>query len=295
LGKKNVVLHMPSRQKQAIPVHSLEDRSPVGLEIHFVDDINNKATRDAMGAHRDDHYIFIVMQTGAARMMVDFQVQEMVAPTIFYVLPGQVHQYIDSAKASGWFIAADSLLIGGLFQPVLNDHMHAGPAPLTAEQLHAFAGLCRLLEQSRAAAALPFSRPVMHSLVAAFAGMVAGVYTEYAGRDKQVVRRTAITAAFRQLLAAEYKTMKSPADYARKMNLSLSYLNETVKANTGFPVSHWIQQETMQEARRLLYYTRLSIKEIAYQLGYDDPTYFSRLFKKVVALSPGEYRDRYRE
>ncbi|GAA0535795.1 helix-turn-helix domain-containing protein [Chitinophaga japonensis] len=286
---------MPSRQKQAIPVHSLEDRSPVGLEIHFVDDVKSRVIRDGMGAHRDDHHIFILLETGFTRIMVDFQVQEVTGPAIFYVLPGQVHQYIDSAKASGWFVAASSLLVGELYQPVLNDNVHKGPAPLSGKQLEAFSGLCRLLEQSRSAAAAPFSRPVLHSLVAALAGMTAGVYTEYKGRDKQALRGAAITAAFRQLLAAEYKTMKSPADYARKMNRSLSYLNETVKASTGFPVSYWIQQETMQEARRLLYYTRLSVKEIAYQLGYDDPTYFSRLFKKVVGLTPGEYRDRYRE
>jgi AraC-like DNA-binding protein len=250
---------------------------------------------ESLGPHRDDHYIFILLETGDSRVMVDFQVQCLKAPVLFYLPPGRVHEYIGSNDASGWFMAANTLWIGELFQPVLHESANLGPLPITAEQLASLISVLKLLESARNDSSMPYFKPVLHSLVNAFAGMVAGLYAGQAGACKQVLRGNAITVSFRQLLTAEYKTLKSPADYARRLNLSLSYLNETVKANTGFPVSHWIQQETMLEARRLLYYSKISVKEIAYQLGYDDPTYFSRLFKKVVGLSPGEYRKENRE
>jgi AraC-like DNA-binding protein len=285
---------MPSHRKQTIPVHTLEELYPLGLELRAVSDADN-TPGEGLGVHRDDHYIFILLESGESRVMVDFQVQCLKAPALLYVQPGQVHEYIASSNASGWFMAADALLIGEVFQPVLHETATLGPLSLTQEQQGLLVGLLKVLNSSRNDSGMPYFKPVLHSLVTAFAGMVAGLYAERAGACKQAVRGSAITVSFRQLLAAQYKTLKSPADYARKLNLSLSYLNETVKANTGFPVSYWIQQEAMLEAKRLLYYSKISVKEIAYQLGYDDPTYFSRLFKKVVGLTPGEYRKQNRE
>ncbi len=285
---------MSSRRKQVIPVHSLDELSPLGLDIRFLPG-KTEGSADTLGAHRDNHYIFLLLLKGCYRVMVDFQLLEVKAPSLFYVLPGQVHQYMGASEACCWFMAADSLLIGELFQPVLHEMAHTGPLTLDPAQMASFTALFTLLDNASNETAMPYNKPVLNSLVTAFAGMVAGAYTEHAGADKHAIRGTAITSSFRQLVTARYKTMKSPVDYAREMNLSLSYLNETVKAHTGFTVSYWIQQETMLEARRLLYYSKISIKEVAYQLGYDDPAYFSRLFKKVVGLSPGEYRRSNRE
>jgi YesN/AraC family two-component response regulator len=78
------------------------------------------------------------------------------------------------------------------------------------------------------------------------------------------------------------------------LHLSISYLNEIDKETTGFTVSYWIQQEVVLEAKRLLYYSQCSVKEIAHALGYADHTYFSRLFKKVEGRTPGEFREMYR-
>lgn len=285
---------MPSRHKQTIPVHTLDELSPLGLEVRAVSMTADKPGEN-LGVHRDDHYIFILLETGESRIMIDFQVQCVKAPALLFVQPGQVHEYIGSSNASGWFMAADTLWIGQLYQPVLHETASIGPLTVTPEQLTSLTGLLKVLESSRNDTGMPYLKSILHSLVTAFAGMVAGLYAEQAGACKQALRGSAITVAFRQLLAAHYKTLKSPADYASKLNLSLSYLNETVKANTGFPVSYWIQQETMLEARRLLYYSKISVKEIAYQVGYDDPTYFSRVFKKVVGVTPGEYRRENRE
>ena len=89
--------------------------------------------------------------------------------------------------------------------------------------------------------------------------------------------------------------MKSPCQYADKLNYSLSYLNESVKSVTGFPISYWIHQQIILEAKRLLYYTDMSVREIAFFLGYEDHTYFSRLFSKVAGMSPGAFRQKFHE
>ena len=79
------------------------------------------------------------------------------------------------------------------------------------------------------------------------------------------------------------------------LNISAPYLNEALKKVTGLPVTYWITHETMLEAKRLLFYTDLTVKEIAHQLGYEDHTYFSRLFKNSESTTPLAFRNSYRK
>jgi AraC family transcriptional activator of pobA len=78
------------------------------------------------------------------------------------------------------------------------------------------------------------------------------------------------------------------------LHVSPAYLNECVKTTTGHSVSYWIQQQIILEAKRLLGYSDLSIKEIASGLGYDDYAYFTRLFTKAGGCTPARFRKKYR-
>lgn len=138
--------------------------------------------------------------------------------------------------------------------------------------------------------------PILHSLASACIGMIAEIYQANEPElTQQGSRPEMITRQFRKLLNESYKTRKNPSQYASALCISLSYLNEVVKAVSGFPVSYWIHHEIILEAKRLLYYSDLSIKEIAFSLGYEDHAYFSRLFTKVTGISAVAFRRRYRE
>jgi len=67
-----------------------------------------------------------------------------------------------------------------------------------------------------------------------------------------------------------------------------------VKDITGFAVSYWIRQEVIMEAKRLLYYTHFTVKEIAINLGYSDTAYFIRLFRKTTGEPPLRFREKSR-
>ena len=103
-------------------------------------------------------------------------------------------------------------------------------------------------------------------------------------------RSIEITRQFRQLVKEHFPKLKKPADYASKMALTVSYLNDTVKSTTGFHATWLIQQEIFREAQRLLFYTDKSVKEVAFQLGYDDYKYFIRMFGKITGMSPASFR-----
>ncbi|MEA4846136.1 MAG: helix-turn-helix domain-containing protein, partial [Clostridiaceae bacterium] len=104
-----------------------------------------------------------------------------------------------------------------------------------------------------------------------------------------------ITSRFKSLLSANYKSVKRPSQYASKLNISPVYLNEAVKKTTGISASNCIRDEIVIQAKRLLFYTKISVKEIAQELGYADWTYFTRFFTKAVGISPSYFRKQYLE
>ena len=279
-------------------MHKLQEHTDQRYHLERVDGENDRIKKSApIDAHRDDHYIFMVLERGWTRMMVDFQQFEYRGSTIYFVLPGQVHDFQGvSDDAIGWYLAIEPGLVPDLFRAVLEDPLlHHRPLSLDEVVIGPLAQCLMLAHTLRRQQESVYSRQCIFSLLGSFVGLVAD---SYAGRpvvaDGNLSRPKMITLEFRQLVTKRFKTMKSQADYAEAMHLSLSYLNEIVKETTGFPVSYWIQQEVILEAKRLLYYSRCSVKEIAFELGYEDHTYFSRLFRKQAGQTPGEFRAGYR-
>lgn len=81
---------------------------------------------------------------------------------------------------------------------------------------------------------------------------------------------------------------------ANKMKISQRYLSDTLKKETGKTTSEHIQLHIISNAKNKLLQPNLSISEIAYELGFEYPPYFSRLFKKTEGVSPSEYREKYK-
>lgn len=88
-------------------------------------------------------------------------------------------------------------------------------------------------------------------------------------------------------------TLHEPPDYAQLARLAaLSYcqLFRLFKSETGLSPQQYIEQQRIERAKRLLTVNRLSIKEIAAQVGFANQLYFSRRFQKATGLSPSQYR-----
>nr|WP_157247322.1 helix-turn-helix domain-containing protein [Pedobacter panaciterrae] len=281
--------------KDIIPVHKLYDRSPAGMEVLYFESVKKSAS--LLGAHRDDHYIFIFQEKGESNFMLDFKSLLVSGCAILYVMPGQVHHSVDSKDASGWFLAIDPILVTEEYRTIFEHHIiNNGPLSLDDVKTEKFRQCVKLLYERFMLIEEPLGRSITHSLAQSYIGMIAGAYlSETQFGQKQNTRPVQINSQFRSLLLTSYKTIKSPSEYAEKLNISLTYLNEVVKGLTGFPVSYWIHNEIILEAKRLLYYSDLTVKEIAFELGFSDHTYFSRLFTKFAGNSAGAFRAEYRK
>lgn len=92
-------------------------------------------------------------------------------------------------------------------------------------------------------------------------------------------------------IEAHHRSKHSPSDYAALLNISSKALAKVTKVHFHKTLTDLINERIIIEAKRELYLTSKPVKEIAYELGFDDEFYFSRFFKKNAAISPQYYRD----
>lgn len=90
------------------------------------------------------------------------------------------------------------------------------------------------------------------------------------------------------------KGIPSIKQLANNMAVSQRYLSDTLKKETGKTTTEHLQFYLIDEAKNILLKPNKSIAEVAYELGFEYPQYFSRLFKKKEGLSPSEYREKYK-
>jgi AraC family transcriptional activator of pobA len=104
------------------------------------------------------------------------------------------------------------------------------------------------------------------------------------------VSAVTITNRFKELIFSIIKTNHRVTDYASLLNITPNHLNKTVKAITGKSPTKWIDEAILLEAKVLLCQSNSSISDVAVEVGFDDPSYFTRLFKKYENQTPSDFR-----
>lgn len=121
--------------------------------------------------------------------------------------------------------------------------------------------------------------------------VIAELFLSY---KKQVVLPTQnndVFTGFKSLVHKKFKQNLNIKEYASQLNITPNHLNKRVKSETGKTASKIIKEITILEAKVLLIQTRLTIKEISVELGIEDASYFSRLFKNETNYTPSDYRE----
>lgn len=287
--------------RQNIPIHRLETNKSLEIDFNYMEmgnvgDIALNTHRHEV--HRDEYYLFMFADSVDSMYMVDFEeIRVLGRSVIYYVRPGQVH-FVDRIRNTrGCALAIDPMLVEQEFRNFFEGQfLTQKPIELDAAAIIRLTEVAKLLHESIKGKQTIFRDKITLSLANVFIGIIAEQYA--AGKEVSMQnksRSALITYGFKALLSTNFRIMKSPSEYAKALNYSLAHLTESVKSVTGFPVSHWIHLQIILEAKRLLYHTNLDVKEIAADLGYEDHTYFSRLFSKIAKISPMAFRAKFRE
>lgn len=283
------------KKVKSIPVNTMADNFGTGISIEKISAMDLRTFEVLQQSHRDEYHTFFLLENGTVSVEIDFQKYKVKPLSVIYMHPNQVHRIIvfENVAASSWTINNENL--NPEYLKFLEDITPAKPLVLEKESFSVISeavSLCIKLSERK-------HEKLHHALLKdSCSTLVALIVSQYLAQSQptdKLSRFEIIAKAFKTLLERNFATEKRPADYAKNLTISTSYLNECVKNTTGNSVSHHIQQRVILEAKRLLYHSDKSVKEIATELGYQDYAYFSRLFAKVSGITASDFRYKNRD
>ena len=236
--------------------------------------------------HPQIHQVFLIIE-GQASLTVDGRQHRPRAPFLLNVPSGVVHGFAFSAQTQGFVLTIPVQSVPELLAPSAADKTVLQTAILAPDKDMA-ARFGRLMaEHARRG---PGRGPMLRALATELLCLILRALDR--PNEPTAPAPNPRLARFFDLLADHLRDGWKPADYARTLGLSERHLGRLCRAQTGQSAQQLIDSARMHEACRLLAYTRAPIARIAYDLGFDDPSYFSRAFRRIMGLSPGTYRQR---
>ncbi len=216
--------------------------------------------------------------------MLDFKEIEIQCGEGVIVSPGQVHLLKPSEqKPTAWllFVASD-LIPDNLIDKIERYSLSVRTMRFADAALKDISSLFGILRCNLSNVTL--ARFLSLSIVELFCNAIPNI------PDRTFDRYVALTLRFKRMVNAIYINEKQPAEYASRLNVSRVYLNEAVRATTGMSVGKYIRTHVIVNAKRLLAHSSLNVNEIAQSLGYEDASYFERMFRKETGTTPTEFR-----
>src|SRR5690554_485687 len=276
-------------------VNSKEDS--VSFAISKMEDIYDKRSGRVDEPHRHNYYTVLIIERAKGIHKIDFNSYELGENQVFFVAPGQVHQVVEKEKSFGYVMTFSNLFLVENTIPIsfiesLNLFQNYGqsppllPSPKQYESITKFASQIFDLYHSDA--------DMKHLSIGAFLKLLLIECNNICSINpiESDVDTTGdnLIKSFRKAVNEHYKKEHSTTYYAGLLHITPDHLNRTFRSKVGKTAKDFIQSRIITEAKRLLYFTDLTTKEIAYELGFNEPANFSAFFKKHTDLSPSEFK-----
>jgi AraC family transcriptional activator of pobA len=256
-------------------------------------------------AHAHDFLVVAYFERGGGSLRIGARRLAVQDGDVFVIAPGEVVGVGDDldalAEAEGWGVSfppeglgpqAPDALLGWRSHPLLLPFVRGvatGVHRLTVPvaERRAWGDRLRALDDELRDRREGYGEAVVAHLTLLLVG-VARLATDVAGDLR--LRDEPILAAVFDFIEAHYQESISLGDVAAAVSLTPGHLTTTVRRKTGRTVQDWIVERRMAQARRLLTGTDLTVAAVAAKVGYPDPGYFTRLFRRVHGTTPLKWR-----
>lgn len=273
------------------------DKESVSFGISKMQDVYLSRSGKVDEPHRHNYFTVLVINKGKGLHKIDFKAYEISNKQVFFVAPGQVHQVIETERSIGYvmtfsnqFLVQNSIPLS--FIDSLNLFQNYGQSPPLEPNSEQF----DVIEQFAEQIFTLYNKDVnMKNLaIGAFLKLLLIECNNVCainpiGPDADTAGNNLIRD-FKNIVDADYKKEHSTTYYANALHITPDHLNRTVKAKIGKTAKEYIQARIITEAKRLLYFTDETNKEIAYELGFNEPANFSAFFKKHSKMSPSTFK-----
>ena len=268
-----------------------------GISLDMTADLRSYAmAADASTPIRLPFYEIIVIEEMNGRLVLDSSSYENVTNRVFLLCPGRVRSWEKVTNIKGVIIHfSEEFLFELSFRTnamwelnILKEMSRYDSLNISREELKDVEELLRLILKEYNVRAVEFISSI-RAYINIFLIMLYRIYEKgFEGDDSMGYSN--ICEAFQRLVLLHVGERKSVHFFAKQLNISMGYLNEKVKQQLGITPGEVIRQTMVNEAKRLIANTDLSMTEVAEALGFDDGSYFCRLFKREMGISPIKFR-----
>lgn len=253
---------------------------------------------------RADYFSFILTKDGSGVYYLDDNKFPFASRTIYFTNPGHTKSYELNESREAYIIT--------LTENFLREYVHAEiydefpfllaeivpPQTLSEKKFNEFETLYKQILDE-------FEKPSLYQkkILGNLFGVLLLKIKENFWRNYNPItegnRNSQIVKSFKQLLEKEFKKIISKGttnrrprvkDFANALHLHPNYLNSVIRSKTGKTINEWLTERTLAAAKSLLRDSSLSAKEIAFTLGFSEPTHFNRFFRKHIKTTPSEFR-----
>lgn len=135
-----------------------------------------------------------------------------------------------------------------------------------------------------------YQQEQLQGLTLAFLFRCKELFEQFQKAQKPRTRQQDLYQRYLHLVNRFFIEYRSIEEYAAILNITPNHLSSVVKSISGKSPKSFLDESMISESKNLLAYTSSNVSEIAYKLGFSEPTHFIRFFKKVAGVTPTEYR-----
>jgi AraC family transcriptional activator of pobA len=290
--------------RRALPQFGMDASGPESLRqagvavIPFMRSVKQNPQR--LQPHYHAFFQIFLLQ-GSATVMHDFVEFTTQGDTIVFLTPGQVHTARPRPDLCGTTVSftqaffdhhappPSQLFDFPFFYPTdLRPWLALPPGdPIRLAEI--FTELQREFDAAQAGAEEAL-RALLHLLLVRAHRLYAAVHP-----PKAASRAAHLMRQFHLAVEQHFRDTQTVPKYAQMLGVTPNHLHDVVREQTGRTAGEIIRQRRLLDAKRLLLHSASSVSEIAYELGFQDPSYFSRFFKRDLGQTPAEFREEIRE
>ena len=272
------------------------DNQKNNFAIHNLSELVKEDLYIPKTPHKHSFFQILYVSRGAGIHYVDFQEWEIEDGTIFFLSPGQVHDLrFTSKNPEGIMINFNE----DFFNDFLSQKDFINSLPVFSKSgKYGFRKVdsCKSELESTIAKILKvikhdslYKKQFIQTLVLEIVLMIA-IKTKDENPENEIISNNYLLVKFEKLLEKYFMEAHHPKFYAAHLSVTPNYLNTLCKKLTGKTLGEIIRSRIVLEAKRLLVNSEYTISQIAYELYFEDNSYFTKFFKANTGLTPAEFR-----
>lgn len=281
-----------------IKQYQFQNKGNLSIEVVELENLVKTAKKHLLVPHRTDFYHIFLFENCNPKHIVDFVNLDIQANSLLFLDKGRVHQFDKSLDYKGKILVFTDDFYCQYVQDnqylksnILFNDITGNSVLEVGQSISHFFQICQQINQELAQENNIYKREILKNYVHNFL-----ILAEREKQKKSFIEfkkgaNLDYFLLFKDLLEIHFKEIKSVSTYCEKLSVTEKRLNKATSQILGKTPKQMIDERLLLEAKRLLIHETYTVKEIAYELGFDEPTNFIKYFRKHTQKSPKEFRE----